>query len=83
MINVIDLYSSVFCSQIYINQWRDMNLAATTYSICFYVQVYVWYYGGYVRITVIHRDFLKATKCNFCKITVDQHDSDKFTVIPT
>jgi len=33
-------------------------------------------------ITVIYRNFLKATFCNFCKITVDHHDSNVATVIP-
>ncbi|KAK2446940.1 hypothetical protein QL285_006353 [Trifolium repens] len=44
--------------------------------------MYVWYRGGYVRITVIHHDFPKAIKCCFCKIIVDHRDSDTFTIIP-
>jgi hypothetical protein len=31
---------------------------------------------------MIHRDFLKATKCSFCIIMVGHRDSDTFTVIP-
>jgi hypothetical protein len=25
------------------------------------LDMYVWYYGGFVRITVIHRDFAETT----------------------
>jgi hypothetical protein len=45
-------------------------------------EIYVWYYGGYVRITVTHRDFTEATECRFWKITVDYRDSGISTVIP-
>jgi hypothetical protein len=44
--------------------------------------VYIWYHVGYVKITVIHLDFLKVTFCNFYKITVSHRDSDIFNVIP-
>jgi hypothetical protein len=46
------------------------------------ILVCVWYHGRYVRITVIHRDFPKATKCSFCKIMVGHRDFNTFTVIP-
>jgi hypothetical protein len=44
--------------------------------------VYVWYHRRYARITVIHRDFPKATLCSFCKITVSHCDSDISTILP-
>ena len=37
---------------------------------------YVWYHGGYVKITTTQCDFLKATFCSFCKIIVDHRDFD-------
>jgi hypothetical protein len=43
---------------------------------------YVWYHSEYVRITVTHRDFTKATLCSLCKITVSHHDSGISIVIP-
>jgi hypothetical protein len=30
-----------------------------------HVLIYVWYHCEYVRITVTHRDFTEAIKCNF------------------
>lgn len=43
---------------------------------------YVWYYNWYIRITMIHRDFLKATHYNLCKIIVCCCSYDVPIVIP-
>jgi hypothetical protein len=51
-------------------------------SILLFMSYNVWYHGGYVRVTVTHRDFIEATECSFWKITVDHRDSGIFTVIP-
>jgi len=36
----------------------------------------------FVRITVSHYDFAKATQCSFCQIMVAQRDSDKLILTP-
>jgi hypothetical protein len=38
--------------------------------------MHVWYHGGYVKITVTHRNFTKATKYSFCQITINHRDSE-------
>jgi hypothetical protein len=43
---------------------------------------YIWYHGGYVRITVTHCNFTETTECSFWKITVDHRDSSISTMIP-
>jgi hypothetical protein len=41
-----------------------------------------WYHGGYIIITVIHRDFTGTTEYSFCNITVSRCDSNIPTMIP-
>jgi hypothetical protein len=43
--------------------------------------MYVWYPVGYIRITVIHRDFPKATLYSFHKIITGRRDYDIFTLL--
>lgn len=37
-------------------------------------------HGDYVKITVIHCNFVETTKCNFWKIMMDHHNFDTSTV---
>jgi hypothetical protein len=63
---------AICCPYIYINNEDDGS----------FILFYVWYHGGYAGITVIHRNFSKATLCSFCKITVSHRNSDISTIIP-
>jgi hypothetical protein len=60
--------------------WRA-NVEILTEQIA-WEKAYVWYYGKYARITILHRDFSKAIEYRFCKIMVDRRDSYISIVIP-
>lgn len=66
-----------------LNHAEFTKIKVTTQSCSYHDSKYdyIWYHNRCVCITMIYCDFSKAHLCSFCKIIVDQCNSDTSSVI--